>query len=101
MGVPGVKRVLRNGRIIHADGDKGVDCTILDISGEGARLTVPSSASLPPAFTLLDVLRERRYAVQIEWRRGKSIGIGCCDLAAGSGPNGPIAARRSGHILSG
>ncbi len=76
-----MQRVLRNGKIFHADGDKGVDCTILDISDEGARLSVPSSTRLPPAFTLLDVLRERRYAALIEWRRGRSVGVGFCDLA--------------------
>jgi hypothetical protein len=32
-----------------------------------------------PAFTLLDVIRERRYAAEIEGRRGKSIGVGFCD----------------------
>jgi len=48
--------------------------------GRGSATERPLERQPAPAFTLLDVIRERRYAAEIEWRRGKSIGVSFCDL---------------------
>lgn len=76
----GRRRFHRSGKVIHSDGNAIVDCIILDASNSGARLKVLPPAVLPPAFTLLDLFDDRRYAVMVVWRRGTHVGVEFCDL---------------------
>ncbi|MCK9911301.1 hypothetical protein MXD81_19270, partial [Microbacteriaceae bacterium K1510] len=41
------RRVLKEGKIVYADGLRVLDCTIRDMSASGARLLISSTVGLP------------------------------------------------------
>ncbi len=45
------RRVLKEGKIVYADGLRVLDCTIRDISEQGARLLIANTVGLPDTFS--------------------------------------------------
>lgn len=52
-----------------------IPCNVKDISKSGAKLGVPSSWELPPAFMLKIVGRDFVMRVTLAWRRGNYAGV--------------------------
>ncbi len=52
-----------------------IPCNVKDISKSGAKLGVPSSWELPPAFMLKVVGRDFVMRVTLAWRRGNYAGV--------------------------
>lgn len=52
-----------------------IPCNVKDISKSGAKLGVPSSWDLPPAFMLKIVGRDFVMRVSLAWRRGHFAGV--------------------------
>jgi hypothetical protein len=67
-------RVLKHGTLTFPGGG-GIDCTVRNLSSNGARLDVASPLGLPEAFTLLidaDHFMRRCHAV---WINERQIGV--------------------------
>jgi hypothetical protein len=67
-------RVLKRGTLAFSGGG-GVDCTVRNISQNGARLDIADPVGLPEAFTLVietDQFLRRCHAV---WSRERQIGV--------------------------
>ena len=69
------RRVLKVGKIVFADGMRVIDCTIRDLSKDGARLIIGSSIGLPDRFLLYEQSTGLLYPSSIVWRQPKSVGI--------------------------
>ena len=69
------QRVLKAGKIIFAGGALSVDCTIRNLSANGARLQVPTTVSIPDRFILVDAHSGTRHEAVVVWRRGDQIGV--------------------------
>lgn len=52
-----------------------IPCNVKDISKSGAKLGVPSSWDLPPAFMLKVLGRDFVMKVRLAWRRGHFAGV--------------------------
>ena len=48
------RRVLKEGKIVFADGQRVLDCTIRDFSDAGARLLIANTVGLPDTFHLYE-----------------------------------------------
>jgi hypothetical protein len=69
------KRVLKEGKIVYADGLRVLDCTIRDISPDGARLLIANTVGLPDNFQLYEKSSGTLYPCSIAWRQSNSIGV--------------------------
>ncbi|MFA5900425.1 MAG: PilZ domain-containing protein [Hyphomicrobium sp.] len=69
------RRVLKEGKIVYADGMRVVDCTIRDLSETGARLLVANTVSLPETFHLFEKAAGLVYPAAIVWRQATSVGV--------------------------
>ena len=69
------RRVLKEGKIVFADGMRVMDCTIRDMSGEGARLMIASSVGIPDTFLLYEKSAELLHPASVVWRQANAIGI--------------------------
>ena len=83
------KRVLKEGKIVYADGLRVLDCTIRDITPEGAKIVLGGATSLPPEFRILTVASNTIVPVRLEWQRGLSAGV------AFAGPEEPVTAKKA------
>ena len=52
-----------------------VDCVIVDVSKEGARIASVSGAPLPNSFTLSDDSKRELGAATVRWRDGDQVGV--------------------------
>jgi hypothetical protein len=52
-----------------------VDCMIVDVSKEGARIASVSGASLPGSFTLADDAKSEIGVATVVWRTGNEVGV--------------------------
>src|SRR5579872_4455998 len=52
-----------------------VDCLIVDVSKEGARIASVSGAPLPSSFTLADDAKSEIGAATVVWRTGNEVGV--------------------------
>lgn len=70
------RRMLRSGRIVFNGRKSVIDCTVRNLSTEGARLMVASQIGIPSEFELIvgDATRQKQYA-QVIWRNSDAIGI--------------------------
>lgn len=68
-------RVLKEGKIVYADGMCVLDCTIRDISDAGARLLIASTFGLPDTFFLFEKSSGRLYRARLIWRRANMAGV--------------------------
>ena len=69
------RRVLKEGKIVYADGLCILDCTIRDMSEHGARLMIPNTAGLPDTFQLYEKSTGLLYPASIAWRQAKTTGV--------------------------
>jgi PilZ domain len=69
------RRVLKEGKIVFADGLRVIDCTIRDMSEEGARLLIANTVGLPDTFQLYEKSSGLLYPASIVWRQSNAIGV--------------------------
>ncbi len=69
------RRVLKEGKIVYADGLRVLDCTIRDISENGARLLIANTVGLPDKFQLFEKSSGLLYPASIAWRQANAIGV--------------------------
>lgn len=69
------RRVLKEGKIVYADGLRVLDCTIRDISESGARLLIANTVGLPDKFHLFEKSSGLIYPAAIAWRQANAIGV--------------------------
>jgi len=69
------RRVLKDGKIIFADGMRVIDCTIRDMSKVGARLLIASSAGVPETFHLFEKSTGMVYPTTVVWRQTSALGV--------------------------
>ncbi|KKB76578.1 hypothetical protein VW35_17555 [Devosia soli] len=67
-------RTLKGGRIVTNDGHSTFDCTIRNLSDEGAKLAVTSIIGLPQRF-LLALQDGRRFDCEMVWHTETEIGV--------------------------
>ncbi len=82
-------RVLLAGRLAYGPDWLTVDCTIRDLTPEGARLKLAGSAMLSGQITLIEVGSGVSHACEVTWRRLPEIGVrflSSDDLTSGTGP---------------
>ena len=73
------RRVIPRQRVFKAasiefDGGK-IDCTIRNLSPDGAALDVPSPLCIPHEITLNMIARQTRHHGYVVWRKDRRIGI--------------------------
>ena len=68
---------LKTGKIIVADGADSIDCAILELSEEGARILVVDPAEIPQNFVLKIDRTQATYICQRVWTQGSRIGLSC------------------------
>jgi PilZ domain-containing protein len=66
---------LNTGKITVRDGIVGVDCAILDFSGNGACVLVPDAAEVPAVFLLSIDGTKTTYSCVVRWRTRSRIGV--------------------------
>jgi hypothetical protein len=66
-------RTYKTGKIILHDGASVIDCTVRNISGTGASLSLPNAATVPREFDL-QFDAERRHCI-VAWRRLDRMGV--------------------------
>ncbi len=69
------RRVLKVGKIVFADGMRVIDCTIRNMSEEGARLLISNSIGVPDSFLLFEKSTGMLYPTSVAWRQSNSIGV--------------------------
>jgi len=71
-------RTLKSGCVYFYDGRSAINCTIRDITNEGAQLVFEHQCSVPDRIELQighgDFI-EARVGCQVRWRRDKQIGV--------------------------
>jgi hypothetical protein len=68
-------RVFFAGIIVYADGVFTLDCTIRDLSENGARLTVLEGAQFPSNFFLINIRGRVVYEAVVVWIVGAEVGV--------------------------
>jgi hypothetical protein len=71
---PRLRSMLR-GQVIFNNRFSTMDCVVRDLTETGARLELGGDSTLPPAFELYLPLRQRRYQVEMVWKRGSACGV--------------------------
>ena len=61
--------------IVYAKGTYYFDCSIRDLSDEGARIAVPRNAQFPSSFYLIDVKGGMAHDVRMVRRAGSEVGV--------------------------
>jgi hypothetical protein len=69
------RRVLKEGKIIYADGMRVIDCTIRDMSDNGARLLIANSVGVPETFHLFEKSSGMVYPATVIWRQPSAVGV--------------------------
>ena len=69
------RRVLKEGKIVFADGLRVLDCTIRDYLRQGARLLIANTVGLPDTFHLFEKSSGLLYPASIAWRQTNAIGV--------------------------
>ena len=68
-------RSLLRGRIVFNNGNSTLDCTVREISSDGARLEVSEVVTIPDRFDLFIPQKGETSHAVIVWRRENSIGV--------------------------
>lgn len=71
---PRIRSFLR-GEIVHSGGAIRLECTVRDLSQQGARLQIPRSVPLPDPFDLDVAQRHMHERCTIIWRHGDEVGV--------------------------
>jgi hypothetical protein len=69
------RRVLKAGKILFANGACTLDCTIRNITDEGAMLQVEHSVSVPDSFQLYEPGRQMLHEARVVRRASHLIGV--------------------------
>jgi two-component system cell cycle response regulator len=69
------RRVLKEGKIVFADAMRVIDCTIRDMSADGARLLIASTVGVPDTFNLYEKSTGKLYPTSIVWRQSNAVGV--------------------------
>jgi hypothetical protein len=80
------------GKLISADGFLHPDCTVLDLSLNGARVQISAIIRLPPPAALLLIDEGLLFDAAVAWRRGNETGLVFTsrhDLSEGEPPDRP------------
>ena len=80
------KRTLLGGEIIFNGGTSALDCLIRDLSDDGCRLALSSTAGVPTAFTLKITRDGRQFSARVRWRNDKFIGVEFTDIEDDTNP---------------
>jgi len=67
--------VLKEGKIIFADGMRVIDCTIRDLSDSGARLLIANTLGVPDTFHLFEKSTGMVYPATVAWRQPSAVGV--------------------------
>jgi hypothetical protein len=52
-----------------------IDCLVVDVSKDGARIASLTGASLPDTFILTDDAKSEMGAANVKWRAGNEVGV--------------------------
>jgi hypothetical protein len=80
------------GKLTSGDGFLHPDCTVLDLSLNGARVQISAIIRLPPPAALVLVDEGLLFDAAVAWRRGNETGLvftGRHDLSESEPPNRP------------
>ena len=69
------RRVLKEGKIVYADGMRVIDCTIREFLRQGARLLIANTVGVPDTFHLFEKSSGMLYPASIVWRQPDAIGV--------------------------
>lgn len=75
------RRVLKTAKIVFNHDRSVVDCTVRNLSTEGALLLFPSTVGIPAHFELVLEGEARRLACDVMWRHEQRLGVRCVDRA--------------------
>ena len=65
---------LKGGRIVFNSGRSTIDCTVRNLSRDGAKLQVASVVGIPDTFDLL-LPNTTRQPCRVAWRKVKEVGV--------------------------
>ncbi|MEO8757606.1 MAG: PilZ domain-containing protein [Devosia sp.] len=65
---------LKGGKIVFNGGRSTIDCTVRNLSRDGAKLQVASVIGIPDSFDLM-LPNTARQPCRIAWRKVKEIGV--------------------------
>ena len=68
------RTTLKTGHIVFNSGRSTFDCTVRNLSRQGAKLQVGSSIGIPETFELV-LPSTARQPCKVVWRKAKEIGI--------------------------
>jgi hypothetical protein len=68
-------RSLLRGRVVFNGGNSTLDCTVREISKDGARLEMTEVVTVPDRFDLFIPQKNETYRAAIAWRREGSVGV--------------------------
>ena len=84
-------RVLKAGKIEFGGGV--IDCTVRNVSNEGAALQVATPFGIPGKFTLAMPADSLHFACRVIWRKGLRLGV-TFDSSHVTTPNNPVVQRK-------
>jgi hypothetical protein len=82
------KRVLKGALVVFGNHDRTLDCTIRNLSDEGAKVSIASTIGVPETFELMIPAEHLIAPVRVVWRTERELGL------ALNGPFQPTARRR-------
>jgi hypothetical protein len=69
------RRVLKGGKIVFADAMRVIDCTIRDLSEDGARLMIANTVGVPDTFMLYEQAKGMLHPASVIWRQADAVGV--------------------------
>lgn len=69
------QRTLKSGLVVFNKGQSSFDCTIRNMSQEGAQLRFTALVNLPDRFTLLISREKLRFECQVAWQKTNEVGV--------------------------
>ena len=80
------RRVCLGGRLRVAAFLPEIECTVRDVSLDGARVRLPAGAGLPDRVELSVPCRGETRRAFVAWRAGESVGLGFAETRAAAEP---------------
>jgi len=68
-------RTLKSGKIVVQSGRWVVDCTVRNLSTQGALLAIKSLAAIPEQFDLVLETTGEHHACRVVWRGADRVGV--------------------------
>jgi hypothetical protein len=73
-------QVRKGGRLLFVDQPCFVECTIRDISEDGALLRMPASVTVPQRVLLWVERTNAIHDCEVRWRKGRMVGVQFTDV---------------------